>query len=65
MLMSAFSVPAMHYIYHIDYFYKWDDNRDKNEIIFWFKRLNVIKLKNMNQNKNEVKNYELKYKKKF
>ena len=34
MLTSAFSVLAMHSVCHIDYFYSWDDDRDKNEIAF-------------------------------
>ena len=35
MLISAFSVPVMHSICHIDYFRSWDDSRDKNEIVFF------------------------------
>ena len=33
--MSAFNVPVMHSICYVDYFYSWDDGRDKNEIVFF------------------------------
>ena len=35
MLTSAFSVPVMHSVCHVDYFRSWDDGRDKNEITFF------------------------------
>ena len=34
MLTSAFSVPAMHSVCHVYYFHSWDDDRDKNDIVF-------------------------------
>ena len=33
--MSAFSVPVMQFVCHVDYFCSWDDVRDKNEIAFF------------------------------
>ena len=33
--MSAFNVPVMHSVCYVDYFYSWDDGRDKNEIVFF------------------------------
>ena len=33
-MTSAFSMPTMHSVCHVDYFRLWDDGRDKSKIAF-------------------------------
>ena len=56
MITLAFSVPAMHSIYHVDYLHLWDDDRDENKIAFlilWTK--SGAKKKVTDQSENRLK----------